>query len=83
VGHIAFSPVTISDGSTSWHALGPVSVLPDYQRRGIGKALIREGIAPLKGLGAGVRVRFLVRVRSQILTITPNEFLPVVRIVDI
>jgi len=43
VGHIAFSPVTISDGSTSWYGLGPVSVLPDYQRRGIGGALIQEG----------------------------------------
>jgi putative acetyltransferase len=33
VGHIAFSPVTISDGSANWYGLGPVSVLPDYQRQ--------------------------------------------------
>ena len=52
VGHIAFSPVTISDGSSDWHGLGPVSVLPEYQRRGIGGALIREGISRLKDLGA-------------------------------
>ena len=52
VGHIAFSPVTISDGSLGWYGLGPVSVLPDYQRRGIGGALIREGLSRLKGLGA-------------------------------
>jgi len=52
VGHIAFSPVTISDGSLGWYGLGPVSVLPDYQRRGIGRALIREGLSRLKGLGA-------------------------------
>lgn len=26
VGHIAFSPVTISDGTTNWYGLGPVSV---------------------------------------------------------
>lgn len=52
VGHIAFSPVTISDGSGNWYALGPVSVLPDYQRQGIGSALILEGISRLKGLGA-------------------------------
>jgi len=52
VGHIAFSPVTISDGSSDWYGLGPVSVLPEYQRRGIGSALIEEGLSRLKGLGA-------------------------------
>lgn len=52
VGHIAFSPVTMSDGSPSWYGLGPVSVLPEYQRQGIGSALIREGISHLKDLGA-------------------------------
>jgi putative acetyltransferase len=45
VGHIAFSPVTISDGPRNWYGLGPVSVLPEYQRQGIGKALIREGLS--------------------------------------
>lgn len=52
VGHIAFSPVTISDGTSHWCGLGPVSVLPEYQRRGIGSALIQEGISCLKDLGA-------------------------------
>jgi putative acetyltransferase len=52
VGHIAFSPVTISDGTRHWYGLGPVSVLPEYQRRGIGKALIQEGLSRLKDLGA-------------------------------
>jgi putative acetyltransferase len=52
VGHIAFSPVTISDGTTDWYGLGPVSVLPDYQKQGIGKALINEGLSLLKDLGA-------------------------------
>ena len=52
VGHIAFSPVTISDGSQNWYGLGPVSVLPECQRRGIGSALIREGLSCLKDLGA-------------------------------
>ena len=52
VGHIAFSPVTISDGTMRWYGLGPVSVLPEFQRRGIGKALIKEGLSRLKGLGA-------------------------------
>ena len=52
VGHIAFSPVTLSDGTPDWYGLGPVSVLPELQRRGIGKALIREGLARLEALGA-------------------------------
>lgn len=52
IGHIAFSPVTISDGCPGWYGLGPVSVLPEYQRRGIGSALIREGLSRLKALHA-------------------------------
>jgi len=50
VGHIAFSPVAISDGTPKWYGLGPVSVLPEYQRKGIGKALIQEGLSRLKDL---------------------------------
>ncbi len=45
VGHIAFSPVTISNGTPDWYGLGPVSVLPEYQRQGIGTALIQEGLS--------------------------------------
>jgi len=52
IGHIAFSPLTISDGTTNWYGLGPVSVLPAYQRQGIGKALIREGLSRLKDMNA-------------------------------
>jgi putative acetyltransferase len=52
VGHIAFSPVTMSDGTPDWYGLGPISVLPEHQRLGIGKALIHEGLARLRGLHA-------------------------------
>ena len=52
IGHIAFSPVAISDGTPGWYGLGPVSVLPAYQRQGIGKALIQEGLARLRGMNA-------------------------------
>ena len=31
IGHIAFSPVSISDGTRNWYGLGPVSVLPEHQ----------------------------------------------------
>jgi putative acetyltransferase len=50
VGHIAFSPVTISDGAVGWYGLGPVSVLPEYQKKGIGKSLISEGLSLLRKL---------------------------------
>jgi predicted N-acetyltransferase YhbS len=52
VGHIAFSPVTISDGTTNWHGLGPVSVLPEYQGRRIGTELVSRGIAMLMSMGS-------------------------------
>ena len=49
VGHIAFSPVTI-DGA---HGLGlaPVAVLPAYQTRGVGAALVRSGLTACRALG--------------------------------
>jgi len=52
MGHVAFSPVSISDGSDGWYGLGPVSVLPELQRQGIGKALINEGLTRLESSGA-------------------------------
>lgn len=52
IGHIAFSPVTIADGTPNWYGLGPLSVLPAYQRQGVGKALIHEGLSRLKALNA-------------------------------
>lgn len=52
VGHIAFSPVTISDGTTNWYGLGPVSVLPDYQGCKIGMTLVNTGLDLLKSMGA-------------------------------
>lgn len=51
VGHIAFSPVEISDGTDRWYGLGPVSVHPDYQRQGIGKLLINKGLSLIKEIG--------------------------------
>ena len=50
VGHIAFSPVTVSDGTTHWYGLGPVSVLPDYQGNRLGTKLVNSGLARLKSM---------------------------------
>ena len=52
VGHIAFSPVTISDSSTGWFGLGPMAVLPKFQSKGIGSQLVVKGIEALKALNA-------------------------------
>ena len=52
VGHIAFSPVTFTDGSENWYGLGPISVLPDYQKQGVGTKLVNEGLNLLKAWGA-------------------------------
>ena len=52
VGHVAFSPVSMSDGTSGWYGLGPVSVVPAHQRQGVGEALIREGLSRLKAMRA-------------------------------
>lgn len=41
----------ISDGTKDWYGLGPVSVLPEYQKQGIGQSFINEGLSLLKQLG--------------------------------
>jgi putative acetyltransferase len=47
VGHIVFSPVSVAAPSGYCHGLGlaPLAVLPEYQRRGVGSALVRAGLA--------------------------------------
>ncbi|MEL6486224.1 MAG: N-acetyltransferase [Pseudomonadota bacterium] len=52
VGHIAISPITISDGASDWYGLGPVSVAPEMQRAGIGGLLIRRAIDEMRERGA-------------------------------
>ena len=52
VGHIAFSPAVAGDGSEPWFALGPVSVLPSHQGRGLGSQLIERGLSEIQTAGA-------------------------------
>jgi len=52
IGHIAFSMVTINGENRNWYGLGPVSVWPESQRKGIGSELIRKGLAKIRELGA-------------------------------
>ena len=40
IGHIAFSPVMLSDGTPQWFGLVSVSVLPAFLRKGMGNALV-------------------------------------------
>ncbi len=48
IGHIACSPVSISDGTSDWYGLGPISVLPEFQGQGIGSKLIKTALSHLK-----------------------------------
>ena len=52
LGHVAFSPVAIDGAHGGWFGLGPISVKPERQRQGIGKALIAKGLALLEEMGA-------------------------------
>ena len=52
VGHLCFSPVTITDGSANWFGLGPISVSPALQGKGVGSRLMKAGLATLEANGA-------------------------------
>jgi putative acetyltransferase len=47
VGHIAFSPVVIELGLSSFEAIAfaLMTVLPAYQRKGIGSQMVRAGLS--------------------------------------
>lgn len=52
MGHVAFSAVSISSGDVGWYGVGPLSVLPGYQRKGIGTRLMQDGISRLITMNA-------------------------------
>ncbi len=53
IGHVLFSPVTIGSGNTSFRALGlgPMAILPSYQKKGAGSQLVRVGLQECRRLG--------------------------------
>ncbi len=53
VGHILFYPVIINSANQKHTtlSLGPMSVLPEHQKKGIGGKLINEGLKRSKDLG--------------------------------
>lgn len=58
VGHVAFSPVSITPVVAAWYGLGPLSVHPMHQSRGIGSALVLRGLGELQAAGAAGCVVF-------------------------
>lgn len=52
LGHVALSPITISTGASGWFGLGPISVAPAHQNRGIGTQLMRATLDTLREQGA-------------------------------
>ena len=52
MGHVAVSPVSITSTVGLWYGLGPISVLPPWQRRGIGSLLMHEALQRLRRNGA-------------------------------
>lgn len=58
VGHLLFSPVTVETACPSdavpalLLGLAPVAVLPEWQNRGVGSQLVREGLQACRKLGA-------------------------------
>jgi len=56
VGHLLFSPGRIDGafGSIKVEGMGPVAVMPGFQRRGIGSMLVRCGLDALRTAGHGL-----------------------------
>ena len=61
VGHVALSPTTVSETPGQWYQLGPIGVLPNEQRRGVGTALMQSAIE--RSRQDGVTVSYWLAIR--------------------
>lgn len=52
VGHVAVSPVSVSNDAGGWYGLGPISVAPERQGEEIGSQLMRRALDELRKSGA-------------------------------
>lgn len=50
IGHILFTTVTVGSpsGQSTGLALGPMAVAPEFQNKGVGSALVRDGLERLR-----------------------------------
>ena len=53
VGHVLFSdlPILTDGGTVTALSLAPMAVLPEFQRKGIGSALVQKGLDTCRGAG--------------------------------
>ncbi|MCC6600056.1 MAG: N-acetyltransferase [Crocinitomicaceae bacterium] len=54
IGHILFTKILIKDNRGNMHgslALAPMAVIPEFQKRGVGRRLIREGLEAARKSG--------------------------------
>jgi putative acetyltransferase len=53
VGHILFTPIALESEGSSLNVMGlaPMSVLPEFQRRGIGSMLVKAGLCECREAG--------------------------------
>jgi putative acetyltransferase len=56
VGHVLFTPVALAGFAGNMMGLGPLAVLPARQRRGVGTALVRAGLARCRADGVAAVV---------------------------
>jgi putative acetyltransferase len=58
VGHILFSPISVTNAPASFRGVGlaPMSVLPEFQNKGIGSRLVRAGLAACRQAGYDIVV---------------------------
>ena len=90
IGHVALSPVTITDGhgnkTAGWYGLGPISVLPERQGQGIGSRLMEQALSELRAMQAAgcvllgdpayyTRFGFLAHAGLQLPGVPPSYFM--------